>query len=407
MINNAHIEFVNSLLDYLLQSVDFEEKDALLLSLGVLASRAQQDVEVAIANFLIEHLQNSTDTSALVHLLLAMGNTGSKHVVTTILSYLDHETSDVQEASILALVKFTYIQEVQDALQGLLASNPDEEIISKITHTLIKGQLYAEGIDINIEVDSSHPIFSTLVTVVLNTNDTDLINQVSVYMRKAGGEQALEFLDQLHTRLRRGTDWDAHNSDYNCVASQQSRASDVTSYPKHQAYIYGKRLGNSDVNLQVGGGAFVGISTNCNNMKGFARACARANFFNTRRDLAEIEFKVVKTGATINGRAYLEFGGNVLRNYQQSVDTTRCFSYDRSLYQTRRRIFSFTYSFWVYVGTVDASISLYLSINVNFEAELCASLNLNELLSSTTAIVPRVSLTLDGSASYTFVVSQQ
>ena len=410
MIPNAHMAFVTALQEYILKSGDLQEKDALLLSFGILASTAQHDVELVVTNFLVEQLQNATDgndTSALVHLLLAMGNTGSKLVMTTVLSYLDHEKRDVQDASIIALVKFTHIGEVQDALHEVLASDPDEDTINRIMQTLIRGQLYAEGIDLHIEVDLSHPMFSTLVTVVLNTNNTDLMNQLSIYLRKAGGEQATEMLEQLHTRLRRGTDWDEHNSDYDCVASQSSRAGDVVTYPKHKAYIYGKRVGSSDVNLKVGGGVFVGISNDCNNMKGFARACARAKFFSESRDLVEIEFSVVKAGATITGRAYLQFGGNTVLNYRQSVDTTRCFSYDRTLYETRQRLFRFSYSFWIYVGYVEASISLYLSVNVNFEAEMCASLNLNELLSTTTAIVPQVSLTVDGTASYTFIVCQQ
>ena len=409
MINNAHIEFVNALQYYLLQlSEDSEEKDSLLLSFGVLASRAQYDVEVVITDFLIEQHQTSSgdnDTSALVHLLLAMGNTGSTRVVTSILSYLSHKSRDVQQAAIVALVKFTYLQEVVDAVQVVLASDPDQELLNIIAKTLIKGQRYAEGMDIDQPIDSSHPVFSTLVSAVLSTNDTDLINQIAVYIRNVGGEQAVELLNRLHTRHRRGTDWDENNSDYNCVASQSSRASDVASYPKHRAYIYGKRLGNSDVNLQVGGGVFFGLGSDCNNMKGFARACARANVFSEHRDIAEIEFNVIKSGSTISGRAYVQFGGNTLLNYQHSVNAVRCFSYERNLYQSRQRLFQFTYSIFVYVGTVDASISVYLSLTADFEAQLCASSDLTELLSGTTAIIPRVSLTIDGSASFTFVVS--
>lgn len=408
MIYNAHIDFVNALQYYLLQMSNSEEKDSLILSFGVLASRAQYDAEVAVTDFLLQQLEissSSNDTSAIVHLLLAMGNTGSTRVVATLLSYLECESSNVQQAAIVALVKFTCLREVLDAVQTVLASDPDEEIISVITKTLIKGQLYAEGMEIEQQVDVSHPVFSTLATAAINTNDTDLINQVAIYIRKVGGEQATGLLDQLHNRLRRGTDWDAYNSDYDCVASQSSRASDVIAYPKHQAYIYGKTLGNSNVNLKVGGGVFVGMSNDCNNMKGFARACARAKFFDETRDLAEIEFRVIKTGATISGRAYIQFGGNTLLNYQNSVDAIYCFSYERTLYQNRQRLFKFTYSIFIYVGTVDASISMYLTLNADFEARLCASLDANELLSGTTAIIPSVSLTVDGSASFTFIVS--
>ena len=167
----------------------------------------------------------------------------------------------------------------------------------------------------------------------------------------------------------------------------------------------GKKIGNDDINMNIGAGVFMGISNDCNSMKGFAKACAVASFFGEKRDLAEIEFKVEKSEAAISGKAYAQIGGNTLLNYRRSVDVTYCFSYERSLYERRQRLFRFSYSIFIYAGYVEASISMYLSLNSDFDAEMCASINTDELLSATTGIVPQISLTLDGSASYTFVVS--
>ena len=402
-VQNAHVEFVAGLLQLLLTIEDSVEKDSLLLSFGALASNAQPDVEFAIATFLVQQISSVNDSDISIHLLLAMGNTGSNHVVSTIIDYVSHPSKEIQKAALEALVKFTYLEQVQSSLGELLASEPDEEILNIVTKTLIKGQLYAEEMDISME--SSYPMLSTLATAVLSTNDTELIGRVALYVRKVGGERALSLLHQLHTRLRRGTDWDASNSDYNCVASQSSRASDVSTYPKHKAYIYGKRLGTSDVNMKVAGGVFLGTSNDCNNMKAFARACAQANVFSESRNLAEIELSAQKSGSTISGRGYAQVGGTTRLNYARSVDARYCLNYDRSLYESRRRLFRFSYSIWIYAGYVEASISLYLSLTADFDAEMCASLNVNELLSATTGIVPRATLTLEGSASYTFVVS--
>jgi hypothetical protein len=404
-VQNAHMEFVAGLQQLLLTMEDSVEKDSLLLSFGALASNAQQDVEFVIATFLVQQISSVNDTDISVHLLLAMGNTGSNHVVSTIIDYVNHPSKEIQKAVLEALVKFTYLEQVQSSLGELLASGPDEEILNIVTKILLEGQLYAEGMDIEISMESSYPMLSTLVTAVLSTNDTELIGRVALYVRKVGGERALSLLNQLHTRLRRGSDWDASNSDYNCVASQSSRASDVSTYTKHRAYIYGKRLGTSDVNMKVGGGVFLGTSNDCNNMKAFARACAQANVFTESRNLAEIELSAQKSGSTISGRGYAQIGGTTLLSYSRSVDATYCFTYDRSLYESRRRLFRFSYSIWIYAGYVEASISLYLSLTADFDAQMCASLNVNELLSGTTGIVPRVTLTLEGSASYTFVVS--
>ena len=399
------MEFVAGLQQLLLTMEDSVEKDSLLLSFGALASNAQPDVEFAIATFLVQQISSVNDNDISVHLLLAMGNTGSNHVVTTIIDYVNHPSKEIQKAALQALVKFTYLKQVQSSLGELLASGPDEEILNIVTKILIEGQLYAEEMDIEISMESSSPMLSSLVTAVLRTNDTELIGRVSLYVRKVGGERALSLLNQLHTRLRRGSDWDASNSNYNCVASQSSRASDVSTYPKHKAYIYGKRFGTSDVNMKVAGGVFLGTSNDCNNMKAFARACAQANVFTESRNLAEIELSAQKSGSTISGRGYAQVGGTTLLNYARSVDATYCLSYERSLYESRRRLFRFSYSIWIYAGYVEASISLYLSLTASFDAEMCASLNVNELLSGDTGIVPRASLTLEGSASYTFVVS--
>ena len=399
------MEFVAGLQQLLLAMEDSVEKDSLLLSFGALASNAQPDVEFAIATFLVQQISSVNDNDVSIHLLLAMGNTGSNHVVSTITDYVNHPSKEIQKAALQALVKFTYLKQVQSSLGELVASGSDEEILNIVTKILIEGQLYAEEMDIKISMESSYLMLSSLVRAVLRTNDTELIGHVALYVRKVGGERALSLLHQLHTRLRRGSDWDASNSNYNCVASQSSRASDVSTYPKHKAYIYGKRLGTSDVNMKVAGGIFLGTSNDCNNMKAFARACAQANVFTESRNLAEIELSAQKSGSTISGRGYAQFGGTTLLNYARSVDATYCLRYDRSLYENRRRLFQYSYSIWIYAGYVEASISLYLSLTADFDAEMCASLNVNELLSATTGIVPRASLTLEGSASYTFIVS--
>ena len=119
-------------------------------------------------------------------------------------------------------------------------------------------------------------------------------------------------------------------------------------------------------------------------------------------NLAEMEFSVQKSAATISGRAYAEVSGNTLLNYDRSVDATYCLTYDRLLYERRQRIIRFSYSIGIYVGYVDAS---NLSLTADFDAQMCASLNTDELVSATTGIVPQLSLTVEGSASYTSVVN--
>ena len=96
--------------------------------------------------------------------------------------------------------------------------------------------------------------------------------------------------------------------------------------------------------MKISGGVFLDISNDCNNMKAFARACARAKVFNQSRYLAEIELITEKSGSVISGRAYTQIGSNTLLNYHHSVDLTYYLTYECSLYERRQRLFEFSYS---------------------------------------------------------------
>lgn len=405
LVRNARSQFVNNLKEYINQE-NVASLNSLLLSFGALASKSGENIQLDIANFLITAVSmGNLDTRTPV-LIRAMGNTNSEEVVSVILQYVDGPVRGHQIAALRALVKFTYLEEVLDDLRALIRSGINEELLNRVARTLIQGRVYAELMDIDTSTIASHLILRSLVSAVVRTNDTDLVRRVSVYLRALGGELATTLLGELFLRFRRGTDWDASNSDYDCVASQESRESDVETYQRHKAFIYGKTFGNDEINLNVGAGIFLGISNDCNQMKAFARACATVNVFSFSADLAEVEFYVVKSESTIEGKAYAQILGYELLDYENSVDATYCFTYEKPLYQKSIKLFEYTYSVFIYIGTVNAGIGGYLFIDVNFDAEICASANLDELLTATTGIVPELGLTIEGTASATLLVSE-
>ena len=138
-VQNAHIEFVAALQQLVSTMENSLEKDSLLLSFGALASNTQADVKLTIATFFMQQMSsvNSNDSSAIVHLLLAMGNTGSDYAVSTIIEYVNHPLLNIQKAAIKALVKFTYLEQVQSSLHEFLAPGPNEEILNIVTKILI------------------------------------------------------------------------------------------------------------------------------------------------------------------------------------------------------------------------------------------------------------------------------
>ena len=405
------MEFVSSLEQYILNVMkDSEAVDQLLLAFGALASDAQPEVEYEIATFLLglhETLITSTnDTSALTSLLLAMGNTGSGHIIDMILSYIDSSISDLQTAAIRALVKFTHLQQVTNSLAEFLEVDLAEETVVLITHTLVKGHRYSTDRDIDIAPEDVYPLIHSLISAVMRFNNTDLSLIVAAYIDEVGGEQSSFLKTELQTRFRRGTtNWDSSSSSYNLVASLSSRQQDVDTHPRHKAYIWVKTLGVSKANLKAAAGVFFGRSDDCDNMKGYAKAYAEGKLLSRKRTLADIEILLQKTPYSINGRLYAQIGGNTLVNRNLAIDGSyRCRTYNTPLSRSRYRLFSFTYSIFVYVGTVSVGVHVDLGVSVNFDAQLCSSFSVYNLASGTAGLVPRINLYAGGFARVTLLV---
>ena len=404
--------FVDSLEQYILLAIeDSRDVDPLLLAFGAIASNAQPQVVYEIATFLLglhETLIMSTnDTSGLTSLLLAMGNTGSDHVVDVILSYIDSSVSDIQTAAIRALLKFTHLEQVTISLAELLEINPTEETVILITHTLVKGHRYSTDQDIEIAPEVVYPLIQNLISAVWQFNNTDLALIVAAYISEVGGEHSSSLIAELQTRFRRGTsDWDSSSSsDYNLVASLSSRRQDVTTHPRHRAYIWGKTLGISKANLKAAAGVFFGRSDDCDNIKGYAKAYAECNVLSRKRTLADVEILLQKRPYSINGRLYAQIGGNTLVNMNLNIDgSNQCRTYNTPLTRSRYRLFGFTYSIFVYVGTVSAGIHVDIGVSVSFDAQLCSSSSVYNLASGSAGLVPQINLYAGGSARVTLLV---
>ena len=408
------MEFVNSLEQYLLNAMeDFQDIDPLLLAFGALASNTQPEVEYEVTTFLLglhDTVYTSTnDTSGLVTLILAMGNTGSGHVVDVILSYVDSSISELQTAAIRALLKFTHLEQVTNRLAEILEVDLAEETVILITHTIVKGHRYSTDRDVNVRPESLYPMIQSLISAVLQFNNTDLTMIVAAYINEVGGDQSSSLMAELQTRFKRAStsDWDSpDSSDYNLVASLSSRQSDVSNHPNHRAYIYEKTLGINKANLKAATGVFFGRSEDCDYMKGYAKAYAESNVLSRKRILVDIEILLQKTPVAITGRLFAQIGGNTLVNRNLNIDGTyQCSTYNTPLTRSRYRLFSFSYSIFVYVGTVGVDIFVDLGMSLNFNAQLCSSSSVYNLASGTAGLVPQISLYAGGSARVTLLVS--
>ena len=411
MIDSPHIDLIHGLEQYIMN--EEAGRGALLLSLGVLASKAQPNVAHEIVTFLFtlqEAVTASTEGSNgfdLVDVLLALGNTGSDEVSDTILEYINDPIQEVQVAAIRALLKFTHLQSVRDILMDLLESYPSEDIVIIAVHTIVKGYRHSKDLGLNTTSLAYHPILSTMVSAALNYNNTGLLSLVVNFLTHVGGEQALTLISQLQGRDKRATtDWDSTNTDYNLVASFSDRQSDVINYPVHSAYLWSRILGNSDARMKAAAGVFIGRSNNYENVKGYARLYAETRILDGgTKPLIDAEILLQKTGTSIRGRVYVQIGSNVRTNYDRS---TQCYDYNSDIQQGSYRLYSFRYRIYLYVTTLGVDINVNLAVDVGFSSQICATGSLSEARGSATGIANvdgRVTLTADGSIHSTLLVS--
>lgn len=412
MIDNPSIDLVHAIERHIMNEENGRDA-AMLLSLGVIASKAQPNVAHEIVTFLFSLLGTAAASTEddnefyLVDLLLAMGNTGSEEVSETLLEYINDPIQEIQIAAIRGLLKFTHLQSVRDAIMDLLESYPSEEIVIMAIHTIIKGYHHSKDLGLNTTSLTYHPILSMMVSAALNFNNTDLLSLAVNFLNDVGGEQALSLLTQLRdSRDKRETDWDSTNTDYNLVASFSDRQSDVANYPIHTAYLWSKTLGNSDARMRAAAGAFMGRSYNYENVKGYAKLYAETRILNGgTRTLIDAEVLLQKTGSNIRGRVYVQIGSNVRASYDRS---TQCYNYNSDIYQERYRLYSFRYRIYLYVTTLGVDINVNLEIDIDFSSQLCATGSLTEARGSATGIANingRATLTADGSIHATLLVS--
>ena len=361
--NNAHMDFVEKFEDLIRKET--VNTDSLLLAYGALAastsSRVQQRIVLFLKRRLIQQME-SNDTTNTVHLLHALGNTGSKLIVNLLMDYLMRGTSiEIQLAAIGAMRKLTAQQSVQEAFVAILESNPQEFFIEVIEKTLLIGQNYLNVMGIHI--DENPRLLNALVTSSLRfSNNTELHHLVHFYLElvnTAESHRLGKLLEQpVSHRVRRDStnDWDVSNSVYNLVSPRSSRKKDVTSYPLHKAYLWERKLGTKRINIQLAAGAFGRVSHRDFgdlNLKLFGKAVAQSNFFSRNRIIAEASAEVLYRSDSFRIKLHFELLGNVLLDKNYKNFTSCCLRETVNLYNSQRQVFGFTYSVFVIVGTVE------------------------------------------------------
>ena len=377
---------------------DTEKTDALILAYGALAATASSSVQYRIVSFikqrLVQHMALN-DTSTTVHLLHALGNTGSKNITNLLFDYFSHSSSvEVKLAALGATRKLTAHKPVQDAFIAILESNPDECIVEEIAKTLLIGEEHSQNFGEHLE-ENNELLKCLVASSMCFKNNTDLHLLVQQYLKMvdtAESHQLVEFLEQQtgSKRVRRqGTsDWDASNSLYNHIASRSARQNDVSTYPAHKAYIWGRKLGSSKVNVQLAAGVFAGGSFT--GAKLFGKAIAKGYLFGHSKTVAEAMAEAGSDGNNVHLKLYAKIGSNVLVDYSQT--RSFCLTKRSNLFSTRFTVMRVQLSVFVYVTTITFYAELNAYLDVDLYGKLCLNLP-RSLIGSPRNALATISLT--------------
>ena len=127
-------------------SSDPHSGDPLLLAYSGIISRASPDLQQRMTLFLMNRLpQAEINRTSLIHHILALGNTASPRVTSSLIDYLGHPDEDVQLTSILAMRFLMNEPSIQKSLKDLLTqSHVTEDHLSMIAKSLLYGVERAE-----------------------------------------------------------------------------------------------------------------------------------------------------------------------------------------------------------------------------------------------------------------------
>ena len=394
---------------------DVHSTDPLLLAYGAIIATASPDLQSRMIPFLLNRLPHAEmNTSSLIHHILSLGNTGSPHVTSPLIAYLQHPELHVQLSAISALRFMTNDSQVQEALTAHL-SNPDvsEDLLVVVIQSLLYGIEAAKN---NYQQKPfSSKLAAALVLSAMDTNNTELHSAIISYLQEFNTSESRELVEYLSsapatdsemysnsTRFRRGTNWAEKNSVYDLVQPLSTRRADVRKYGYRKSYIWGKRFGVKQGNLQIAAGGLIGVSK-AGDYKLFGRAKAVGHAFG--RTKTAVDFLVLreKGKRKTHSKLYAYVLGKTLINVDVTRDSSVCKRYSKPLKSTRRfTIFRFRYPIFIFVGTLSFNLRGYIQLRVGMFVKFCEN---RGSITANAGLTPTISMTLEAGAEVNILVS--
>ena len=384
LIKNANLDLVNTVISSIISN-----DDNIILVLGALARNNSFTIQKLVVDEILARLNvilSASDIEAVTTLIYALGNSGSKLAISPLLSTLQYDDIDIQ-ISVISSLEFHLDQPiVQQAIITLLHSTDEDKILEEILKILI------DAFENKILTIPSEEMINAIINSAIQLENPNLYELVAKYLHQSKTEEIdiyLDMLKQQHnygdlhdhigdtdnddSRVKRGSDWDASNSDYNLIGSYFDRRNDVTKYPNHKAYIWAKSIGVSRLHMTVGTGGFCGMAVNSRSasIKLYRKAAATVHVFGQTYNLASLTLSAYTSGTSLYHRFYVKRGNSVYKN-SNTKPKQDCKKQTHSYYGSGR-IASPTISIYLYVGSV--SIGFRVSASTDISDGLCTCLS--------------------------------
>ena len=383
----------------------------LLLSIGTLGRH--DNVKEKVVNYLSVKLASVTtveETSLLIH---ALGNTASKAIIPTIFPFLSDPL--YQTYTIDALRAVSTDDRVEEEFAHIVSQSHYAQTVIEVVESLLfpfKHSIYSSEIEEDIIV--SEELKASLIKAGTKYNDEDLTKYLQQYFTGIEDETSNKRLqEQLEQKTAAGdrekrastTSWDSSSdSNYNLVSSHYSRKKDVSTYPLHKGYLWAEEIGASKIHADVAAGGFGGVGVP--GFKLYARGKVDLVVYSKRYTALDIMFSYVRdfpdknSVSTLTYKSYIKIAGITLLNHHHT--STSVYKYNRSWYKSIL-LFKVRYSFFVYVGFLDLTVTSYISSRMKLHASI-ARLNYEKNLRGKAELETEPTFTLSAGASVRLLV---
>ena len=231
LIKNANLDLV----DIVIKSIHSNDDGAILV-LGALARNNSVTIQKIVTDELLHRLNTllSSGSSKMVTILIyALGNSGSRLAIVPLLSTLQYDDVDIQISAIRSLASHLDQPVVQQAIITLLPLTDEDKILEEMLKILI------DAFESNILTNPSEELINAIVKSAIQLENPILYELVAKYLHHLkfdGIDIYLNLLKQQHnygdiqhdrvsdlyndnSRVKRGSDWDENNPDYDVVSS--------------------------------------------------------------------------------------------------------------------------------------------------------------------------------------------